>query len=212
MGTRIGHLTCDDVINSFQRSNRNLTQQLKSSRAAACGKPPSASGRKRRANERHSPYIRKTVDYVENFERDARSRESAMRRALKRPCARISKRGKKSRSGQSDRIDVSKTDSVYLAGPRRILYINKFIEMLSDSRSGSDGHSGLDLRLGTPFRAAAFPKRRLVKGLPALTGSRRARVLPGSRNVYIPASREAVKNRDPDNWTVSASWRSILSI
>ena len=44
--------------------------------------------------------------------------------------------------------------------------------MLSDSRSGSDGHSGLDPRSGTPFQAAAFPKRRLVKGLPALTGSR----------------------------------------
>ena len=85
--------------------------------------------------------------------------------------------------------------------------------MLSDSRSGSDDHSRLDPRSGTPFQAAAFPKRRLVKGLPALNREPgRARVLPGSRNVYIPASREAVKNRDPDNWTVSASWRSILSI
>ena len=85
--------------------------------------------------------------------------------------------------------------------------------MLSDGHSGSGGHYGLDLRLGTPFRAAALPKVLPRKGFPVLNrGPWLARGLPGARNVYITASREAVNNRDPSNRIESAFEKPILSI
>lgn len=91
-------------------------------------------------------------------------------------------------------------------GISAVLYINKTIEMLSD------GHSGSDLRLGTTFRAAALPKGLSRKGSPVPNQEPGfARGLPGARNVYITASREAVKNRDPSNRTESAFMEPILS-